>query len=263
MSSFPILFRTDDPLKWGDGKGAPLNAPEVDENFWVLLQMILALESNPAQPAEIVDISVSGNTMTIELSNGSEFGPFVLPTAGFRWRDGWTPATEYLKNDIFTANRSAYLVLHDHTSAGSFDPEASDLVGTVYQLMFEYPVDFDIGFFFPGLPGTGIEIDRPMFSYKTARAFYLLADLPGSVAGLIDAPTEELVFIILQNETEIGTLTFAASSVVGTFAFAATTQFVAGDVLKVLTPDTVDATAADLSVTFAGVKGTFEAPSSS
>jgi hypothetical protein len=259
-----LIFRTDATSEWGEGKGSPLRADEVDSNFWILLTMVLALESNQAQPAEISSINVVGDAMTITLSDGTVFGPYTLPVATFHWVGPWTAGAALKKYDIVTANRSAYLVLRDHTADPTFDPARTDVGGDYYKVIFEYPVDFDIGFFFPGTPGTGIADGKPLFAYKTARDFYLLATLPASLASLGTATTGALSFPILKNGTAIGSVDFAASATAGTFSFAADVQFAPGDVLKITKPaGALDATAADLNVTLAGVKGLLEVPSSS
>lgn len=58
---------------WGTGKGANLTAAEFDGNTWDLDQRIVALETNPAAPVEISNITQSGTTVTIHLSNGTTY----------------------------------------------------------------------------------------------------------------------------------------------------------------------------------------------
>lgn len=254
-STFDLLFRTDDLTRWGEGKGVPLNAAEVDSNFWILLKLYLALEENPIQPKQITDISVSGNALTVMLSDASTFGPFALPVATFNWRGNWQPNTDYAKFDVFTETSGLYLVLQDITSDSIFDPTASTIAGDEYKLMIAFPVSFDIGFFFPGQPGTGIIDSNPIFSYRAARPFFLNAGLPDTVAGVDVAFTVDSSFPIQQNGTVIGSIDFAAGFTTPTFSFAADVQFVANDILKVMKPASIDATAMNLTVTIAAIKG--------
>lgn len=265
MSSFhDLLFRTDDPSRWGDGIGRNLQPQEIDLNFWILLSLITDLQNNPSLPKNISEITVADGEMTIVLDDeaGTTFGPFTLPVATFTWRDNWTPATTYAKFDLFNQANGLYLVLQNHTSNGSFDANDGNVGGPFYKLLIAYPVAMDIGFFFPGLPGTGIEDDAPIFSYLAARPFYLKTDLPETVGASeieFDADTS---FPILKNADQIGTMDFAAGEKIPTFTFADDVQFDIGDKLMVLKPTAIDATGADLNVTFAAIKGLIEAPSS-
>jgi hypothetical protein len=87
---------------WGAGKGANLDAGEVDSNFWSLAEAIVELQSNPALPVGIASISVSGTQMTITLTDGSVAGPFTLPVLTFRWRGEYEAGMSYAALDVFT-----------------------------------------------------------------------------------------------------------------------------------------------------------------
>ena len=97
-----ITFRTLGA--WGAGKGANLDAGEVDDNFWSLAQAIVDLQNNPALPVGIASISVSGTEMTITLSDGSVMGPFTLPVLTFRWRGEFEGGVSYATLDVFTVS---------------------------------------------------------------------------------------------------------------------------------------------------------------
>jgi hypothetical protein len=264
-----IIFRTAGA--WGAGKGTDLDPAEVDNNFWDLLLRVVDLESEGIQPKEIFAIDVTGNQMTITLDDlTTVFGPYTLPTAAFTWADEWQAGIAYEPYDIFVAEEGMYLVRFAHTSASEFDPAEGDSSGDFYQLIFPYPTTHDIGFFFPGTPGRGIEPGQAMFAHISTRDFYFEADLPLSVAKLLFAPDADMSFSILKNTTEIGTLEFGAGQTDGTFSFATNVQFNAGDRLRVLRdgdplssepsePDPeygLDASAFDLMVTFRATKGT-------
>jgi len=64
-------FRTTDNAKWGVGKGANLTPAEVDGNFWDLDQRTAALEASSPEPVGIAQVTVTGSTFTIVLTDGS------------------------------------------------------------------------------------------------------------------------------------------------------------------------------------------------
>jgi hypothetical protein len=69
---------------WGAGKGSNLTPPEIDGNFWELVQRLTALESDPPSPDEIDNITQNGDTITVHMQSGATFGPFTLPRPVFR-----------------------------------------------------------------------------------------------------------------------------------------------------------------------------------
>jgi hypothetical protein len=130
-----LTFRTNGA--WGSGKGSNLTATEVDENFWELYQRIVALESNPPDPNSVTNITVTGTTIRIFLTDGTVFGPFQLPTANFVWIGEWSAATAYNAFDVIYVDEvGAFLVLQDHTSAAEFDPAESNTAGDIYHQLF-------------------------------------------------------------------------------------------------------------------------------
>lgn len=266
-STHDLLFRTNDALRWGDGLGRNLHPAEVDLNFWILLELFMSLASNPAQPKNISSITVTNNQMTIHLDDGvTNFGPFTLPIATFTWRGNWTPDTEYHTFDLFNESNGLFLVNQDHTSNAVFDSADGNIAGHYYKILLAYPVLFDIGFFFPGLPGTGIAAGRPIFSYLAAHDFFLKAGLPETVAATDEVFTVDTSFPIQKNDDVIGSVNFVAGESVPTYVFPDDIQFVGGvggDKLKVMTPASVDMTGRDLNLTFAATKGELEPPSSS
>lgn len=251
-----LKFRTRDDSRWGAGKSANLNPVEVDENFWDLLQRLQAVEENPAQPLQIGNIAVSGNRMTITLSDGvTSFGPFTLPQAAFRFTGSYQASHDYSAFDFLTANDGLYLVLIEHTSDADFDPDAQVAGQALYQFILPFPNLYDIGFFFPGTPGAGIAGGAAMFTLIANRKFYLPQGLAGSAACLETAATSALTFSIRKNATEIGTMSVAAGATAATFTFGSAVQFDGGDRLRVLRPSSLDATASDFSINFAARQG--------
>lgn len=118
-------------------KGSNLSAEEFDGNTHDLDDRITALQNNPPVAVGISNIAVSGSQLIIYLSNGTSFGPFNLPIATFVPRGNWTASTVYYAMDLVTVPAAGvYLVLSDHTSAGSFDAAASNSEGAIYSLIF-------------------------------------------------------------------------------------------------------------------------------
>jgi hypothetical protein len=146
-----ITYRTIG--SWGAGKGANLQASEVDNNFWSLAEAINALINNPPAANGIGAINVSGTQMTIILNDGQVMGPFTLPVLTFRWRGEWQPFTPYAQLDVFTVEASGiFFVLIPYTSSDPFDPNVTDGSGNpILQQLFG-AVDGGLG----GLQGVSL-----------------------------------------------------------------------------------------------------------
>jgi hypothetical protein len=122
---------------WGPGEGRNLTAGEVDDNFYGHETRIGDLETDPPAAVGISNFVVDGTQLTIFLSNGTQFGPYTLPTAVFRSRGEWAAATGYFAMDLVTvAGSGLYLVLQNHTSDATFDEDATNSSGDLYQLIF-------------------------------------------------------------------------------------------------------------------------------
>ena len=122
-----IVYRTSGPH--GPGKGSNLTPTEVDANFFDLDGRVQQLELFPPQPIEISTITVVGSAMTVNMADGSKFGPFTLPVASFKFVGNWSPITSFFKIDVFLEpSDGVYLVLVDYESATDFDPGASEIV---------------------------------------------------------------------------------------------------------------------------------------
>lgn len=128
-------FRTSGA--WGPGEGRNLTAAEIDQNFYGHDTRIEVLETNPPAAVGISNIIVDGTQLTIMLSDGTQYGPFTLPTAVFRSRGVWAAGTGYFALDLVeVAGQGLYLVLQNHTSGASFDEDAGNSSGDYYQLIF-------------------------------------------------------------------------------------------------------------------------------
>ena len=238
---------------WGAGLGRNLTKEELDQNFNDVQEQVNDLLQNTAQPLEIDVITVVGNKMTITLSDGiTEFGPFTLPTAVFKWTGDFQPNHDYALWELFKANSGMYLVLQPHTSDATFLAGKTNANGPVYQLLFPLVTDYVFGLFFPGQPGTGISADAPIFGHVAVRAFSLPQALVGSQAALLAAATDDLSFPIRLNGTDIGSIDFAAYDTSGTFTFLTEQVLEIGNLFTVHRPAAIDPTAENLVVTFLG-----------
>lgn len=140
---------------WGAGKGANLDASEVDSNFWELAQAIFDLQNDPATPNGIASITVSGTQMTITLHDGTVMGPYTLPVLTFRWRGEWQPFTSYAVLDVVTVQLvGIFMAQVAHTSAaGPFDPGL--VIGSAVWLQLFGSADASLGSL-PDVALTGI-----------------------------------------------------------------------------------------------------------
>lgn len=101
---------------WGSGKGSQLTAAEADANFWDLDQRIAELETYPTEAVSITGASVSGNELTLILSDGSTIGPLPLPSG----RGFFVEATERTTAQAAAGSDQARLIRMNSASALAF-----------------------------------------------------------------------------------------------------------------------------------------------
>lgn len=110
---------------------------------------------------------------------------------------------------------------------------------------------YDPMIFVPGV----FTASQVIFAGTFLRACTFPAALTGAVAKLQVAATGSTVFSLQKNGTEFGTITFAGSGTVGTFASSAGTTFNGTtDAFSIVAPATPDGTAAGLSVSLKGTR---------
>jgi hypothetical protein len=192
---------------WGSGKGARLTSLEVDENFYDHELRIADMEANPPSAVSIASIDVTGNQMTINLTDSSRLGPFTIPTSQWTWKGEWSASTLYGKFDVLSNEGSIYLVLVAHTSESTFAPDAENEDGFYYALLIEVPSQpYDIGLYYGDvIPNDG----RIILQHIATRDFVIGPDFGVSSAFLTDQVTEgDLVLDVYRNETMLGTVTF-------------------------------------------------------
>lgn len=260
-----VVFRTTDGGRWGaaggSGTGGNLTPLQFDENMWELLTRIQALENDPPTAVSIVSFTVIGSQFQVNMSNGAHLGPYQLPIATFNLQGEWVNAMTYTELDIVSAvHHGLYLVLHDHITPASpavFDPDAIDddsgspsFGEPLYQQLFgEDTYIYDLGWFFPGKPGIGVEDAAAIAGHVFVHAVTLSIGLPGSKATLKIAAAADLSFPIEHNDTAVGSVDFDAGETVGTFTFAAAVDVAVGDTVVLIKPTAVDVDARELAVT--------------
>lgn len=119
---------------WGAGVLRKLTVAEGDGNTYETKTRIEALEASLPVPRGVAAVNVSGSTWTMTLQDGTILGPFTMPTTVLRPRGAWLPAQAYLGLDLVAVSGvGLYLVLQNHVSAATFDPDLQIGGTDVYQ----------------------------------------------------------------------------------------------------------------------------------
>lgn len=137
-----MFFCTDDITRWGSGLGRLLHDFEVDQNFWDHEVRITALEHHFMVPISIASVTQpTSNTLQVNFTDASHDGPFTLPSLSLStlFKGDWAPITHYNVDDIFTDGSVLYFAAIDHTSAATFDPNATDGFGHQLYTVFLRP----------------------------------------------------------------------------------------------------------------------------
>jgi hypothetical protein len=210
-----ITFRTTGV--WGAGKGANLTAVEVDENFFELLDRIGDLEAEPPVAVSVASVTTTDNTFTIHLTDGSSQGPFNLPSAKFTVV-AWTPNTLLVPNTFVTEGGNTYLVLLAHTSAATFDPNATDGLGHDLYGQLPFPSQPILQFLDAGwTPDTHLHYGE-IFSVPDVGVFLVLRDHISAATFDPDAengsglPLYEKIFTPIESEIANLQFQFAGAS---------------------------------------------------
>lgn len=96
------------------------------------------------------------------------------------------------------------------------------------------------------VPGT-YGVSQNLLTYLVTFSGVLRAGAVGSIAKAGVAPQAAKSLTILKNGSSVGTIDFAASATDGTFTVASNVAFVAGDILAIQAPATVDTALANVS----------------
>lgn len=174
---------------------------------------------------------------------------------------GWTPNTLLHYGEIFSVpDVGVFLVLRDHTSAATFDPDAEDGSGNkFYQKIFP-AIETEIAniqFQFAGTPpadGSTIMV----YIQDDDRDLVFDLDWPGSFAHLEVECTTEISWTLKHSSVVIGTITFLPGELLdgdgGQFGTVTGTgdTIPNGELLKLVAPTGSDATAQFMTMALRG-----------
>lgn len=117
---------------------------------------------------------------------------------------------------------------------------------------FWQPVDSvaDVDFFAVGLMGSSTKVARHVFT----RATRFIGNFDGSKGSADVASTGTATFAVKKNGSDVGTIVFtSASTATFTTSGGTSVDFGIGDVMTIVSPSSIDATLADVSVTLYGI----------
>lgn len=244
---------------WGAGTGTPLPAATVDGNFYGHEIRLDALEA-PGVGKLIASTSFTANSITFTYTNAtSDVVP--LPVADLQLVGEWTPLTLYQRaNMVSVRGLGVFRVLEDHTSAATFDPNATD--GStddtpLYQLWLPNgDINYDVAPFVPGA------ISRSpgdlFFQFKAPRSMTLPSGDDGAYAYLetaLDGGDAATILSLEKNGAEVGTITFTAGTgdtdggQEGIISIAADVDLITGDRFAIRVTQSTTVVGSDLSIT--------------
>lgn len=125
---------------------------------------------------------------------------------------------------------------------------ASGKKGSVVQIDQGNSVPYDIGMQILSKPDANAVVGR----FISVRPFSIPDNFAGSIAKAKIAPVAAMVFKVLKNDVQIGTVTFAAGSINGVFSNAVDMDFVAGDTFTLVAPASQDTAFTEAQITFVG-----------
>lgn len=235
------LYVTTDGARWGAGTGEPLDAEQIDTNFWGLNERVREMEENPPVAVSVADVVVVGDTWSVQLTDDTVLGPFAIPVAQVElvnWLNnqelqlGWLAKVE---------DQGVYQVLQTHTTPaapGEFDPNLMIGGNPVYRLWFEtgparrHVIALQILGPIPDYEGLVCQFIVPL-----GLNLRLPADLARSRAFMRVPPSVNISLPILKNDEEVGWIHWSAEDQAGEFELEEDVDLSADDLLIVLGPD--------------------------
>jgi hypothetical protein len=126
---------------------------------------------------------------------------------------------------------------------------SSDNAWVELAVQVERVIPYDLSFFVPGSMPTANEL---VGAALVTRTIAISAVGSTSLAKAKVAATAQTVYAIKVNGVDKGTVTFAAGQTNGVIAFPQNLTLVAGDIVEIMTPGTVDASIKDVMITIVG-----------
>jgi hypothetical protein len=148
------------------------------------------------------------------------------------WEDG---VTQWKEADMNAPLAQLDQAIYDLSVGASSEPSTAYIIAV----------------YWPGTPSADEVLLMHVFSPV---AVEFASGMLGCKAKALDAATAQTVFSIKLNDVEVATCTFAAAGTVG--AFAASTNFTCeeDDILKIVSPNPMDATLGRIAMTLKGSK---------
>lgn len=242
---------------WGAGTGTPNSAAQVDGNFYHFQQAVAGLEADLAEGKMIDSVSYTSNSFTLHFTDSTS-QTIPLPVASLTFVGEWLPSTSYLRGQLISASGGLYQVLQDHTSAATFDPNATQGGNPLYALLMPTrDVNYDAAIFVPG--SIQRDADELVVQFIANRTMRLPSGNANAYAylevGDDSTGATDIILSIEKNRVEIGTVTFTAGDLdtggghEGSIAVPATIDFAAGDRYALRVTQSDNAGASGLSVT--------------
>lgn len=249
------------------GVGRKLTVAEGDGNVHDHELRILSLEGSTGK--QILNITGSGTALTVNYTDTTSDGPFLLPIATFNPVGFWTNDTLYAYLDVVRVpTLGTFVAMVDHTSPSApeeFDPGATEENSDGSDLLWlqigeATDTDNDVAFSFKGpLPeslvnetagsDTSTDDDVLLGQYVIIRSLIMETPLTLGRAFLNTPPAVSNVEItITRNGSSIGAIVFEPDDEFGTIDFDADVEFTIGNRIG-LVLTAADGFASDLSVT--------------
>jgi hypothetical protein len=268
-----LTYRTTDGTKWGGGLGADLSASQIDNNFWLLYSMVVALQDHSSNNASISYFNVTGSSLYVHLTDHTVLGPYTIPTSQWNMRGDWVTATNYAALDVFRAAGALYLTIFPHTSQATFDPNANDGAGhNYYALLITTPDSYipaggTVKQRLGKVDGTDFNLawqsdTRVLALYVSGKPTpneqllrYVSPDTITIPAGLTDTkvssgtlPAANVIYSLAKNGAAIGYVQFNATTGALAVSFSADVTLAPGDALTITGPNAPDTTHAFFSI---------------
>lgn len=183
-------------------KGSPISAAEYDASLHNLDGRVTELENADSDAVGIDHFVVTGNQLTIVLTNAVSHGPFVLPTAQWRWTGPWLPGITYLIGDIVSQDGALYFIRVQHVSPDEFDGSFFTVDGFAYVNILQrapQPYDVGLGFWNDAVPA-GEEV---ILQNVAVRDYTIPEGFEGSIAFLKVAATATVTLPIAQSSDSL------------------------------------------------------------
>lgn len=250
-----IKFRSNNPPLWSAYTGNRLPASIADQNMYNIKVAIEALQDNPPSPDEISAITTFGVSWIVSFDSGRQL-TVPVEVLAWGWRGFWTPFTTYQAFDGFAVEGvGLFYVNIAHLSPAVFDANYEVTGNPAYHAIYidgtaaNSSIIYDMGAYYG--PKLADNIDDTLWEFPAVRKYAI--PVSGHIARLKVPPStaDQVILLVANGITEIGTITFAVGNDQGVFSIAIEVEIDINEMFAVRKPSSDDATASGLSITFA------------